>query len=95
MLHTQLGGDGCGGGNISGINHTLGWLHFKTEGGGKVDKGLEGSHCGLRGTLEEGIVGVRHGPDSYLPLPPGTPIASVQTGACRAGRLGIPRSPNR
>jgi hypothetical protein len=42
MLHTQTGGDGCGGGGVCGIDRALGWLHLQAEGGGEIDKGLEG-----------------------------------------------------
>jgi hypothetical protein len=36
MLHTQTGGDGCGGSGIWGIDRALGWLHLQAEGGGEV-----------------------------------------------------------
>jgi hypothetical protein len=46
MLHTQLGGNGCGGGGLFGIDRALGWLHLQTKRGGEVDKGLEGCMVG-------------------------------------------------
>jgi hypothetical protein len=52
-----------------------------------VQQGHPGGRC--RGRTP------RAWPGSCVPPPPGAPVVSEQTGACRAGRLGAPRSPNR